>query len=408
DGAGAFSHISTVWAGAGSVTASSVYNELYGSQYADGWDPTSATAFEELSGTAEVVNQVNGASVVGSATVTGCEWVAEKIFREMAAPCTSAAGGTVWIYTGAYNSAALPNNVNGGPATWTVMNRAKSRDNTNYNNTFAYHGWGYAWLVNRRVLYNNGEVPGDVADFFMGPDSCSRLFVSTNANVIPYSRWYRTIHRMADVPKNSANAVPSVHVLPGRFPAHTEPYETPYADWEKWGKNSTGTYMNLLPQVGAATLVGAPAQFPLVLTTIRCVEHFQGGPITRNNAWNVEVEPEPWVEIHSADARLYGIKDGDWVNVVTARGDSINQDAISNYTATGSSTDNFNKGFRARVGVGVDSNQRVGRGVVAIPWHWGDAGLSTGSRANDLCIDAGDANTTIPESKACLCKIVKA
>ena len=47
------------------------------------------------------------------------------------------------------------------------MNRAKSRDNTNYNNISAYHGWGYAWLVNRRVLYNNNtETAGfDVADF---------------------------------------------------------------------------------------------------------------------------------------------------------------------------------------------------------------------------------------------------
>jgi len=45
--------------------------------------------------------------------------------------------------------------------------------------------------------------------------------------------------------------------------------------------------------------------------------------------------------------------------------------------------------------------------VVAIPWHWGEKGLSTGSRANDMCIDAGDANTVIPEYKACLCRIEK-
>ena len=43
-------------------------------------------------------------------------------------------------------------------------------------------GWGYSWLVNRRVFYNNGDIPGDVADYFMGPDSCSRLFVSTNSS----------------------------------------------------------------------------------------------------------------------------------------------------------------------------------------------------------------------------------
>ena len=60
--------------------------------------------------------------------------------------------------------------------------------------------------------------------------------------------------------------------------------------------------------------------YPLVLTTIRCVEHFQGGPITRNNSWNVELEPEPWIELNSADALQYGIKDGDMVTHRHARG----------------------------------------------------------------------------------------
>jgi len=405
DQANAFSHIEAVWGGAGSVTYTSVYDELYGSQYANGWTPLSATAFDDLSGTAEYVSQVNGASVVGSATVTGCEWVSEQIFRQMAAPCTSATGGTIWIYTGGYNSAALPNGTNHtAGAVWTVQNRAKSRDNTNYNNTFAYHGWGYAWLVNRRVLYNNGEVPGDVADFFMGPDSCARLFVSTSTAVIPYSRWYRTIHRLVDVPKKVDGTTPAVHVLPGRFPAHVEPYETPRLDWETWGKNTAGgAPMSLLPQVGAATPVGSPAQFPMVLTTIRCVEHFQGGPITRNNWFNVELEPEPWIEINSADAIAKGIKDGDMVRIVTARTESLAGDSLESVYPRAL----YGAGFRARVGSGLQNNQRVGKGVVAIPWHWGDRGLSTGSRANDLCIDAGDANTTIPEYKACLCRIEK-
>ena len=67
----------------------------------------------------------------------------------------------------------------------------------------------------------------------------------------------------------------------------------------------------------------------------------------------------------------------------------------------------YGKGFRARVGAGLTSSQRVGPGVVAIPWHWGEKGLSTGSRANDLCIDATDANSVIPEYKACLCRLEK-
>ena len=35
-------------------------------------------------------------------TVTGSEWVAETVYREMCLP--SANGGTIWIYTGAYNN----------------------------------------------------------------------------------------------------------------------------------------------------------------------------------------------------------------------------------------------------------------------------------------------------------------
>ncbi|TLM97307.1 MAG: hypothetical protein FDZ75_04785, partial [Actinobacteria bacterium] len=151
-----------------------------------------------------------------------------------------------------------------------------------------------------------------------------------------------------------------------------------------------------LVYTGTKTSLDFPAgKFPLTLTTIRCVEHFQGGPITRNNWWNVQQEPEPWIEISSYDARLYGIVDGDMVKVVTARTEDLVNDELPLY----------GEGFRARVGVGLVSNQRVAPGVVAIPWHWGDKGLSTGSRANDLTIDAVDANTTIPEYKACLCRI---
>jgi formate dehydrogenase major subunit len=159
------------------------------------------------------------------------------------------------------------------------------------------------------------------------------------------------------------------------------------------------------------TVPGTVTDFPLVLTSIRCVEHFQGGPTTRNNSWNVEAEPVPWVELNSKDAARYGIKDGDWVDVITARSNSGSDQAnrtvkASDHPEIGAKT-GWARGFKARVGVGLQSNQRVAEGVVAIPWHWGDKGLSTGSRANDLCIDAWDANSQIPEYKACLCKIQK-
>jgi len=310
------------------------------------------------------------------------------------------------------NKAAAQNN-------WAVMNRAKSRDNFNNSGILMFSGWGYSWLVNRRVFYNNSDVPGDVADFFMTPDSCSKLFVSTNTGNLNYSRWYRTIHRLADRPDLVlAGTTASPHFVAnpavpggkisyaGRFPGHCEPYETNKpAFLATWGRNTKGgAAYDLVPTDTSVAGRDVPAStYPLVLTTIRCVEHFQGGPITRNNWFNVELEPEPWIELNSTDARAAGIVNGDYVKIVTARTEGFaNKEIGSTFPAAV-----YGSGFRARVGSGLATGQKVGAGVVAIPWHWGEVGLSSGSRANDLCIDAGDANTMIPESKACLCRIEK-
>jgi formate dehydrogenase major subunit len=422
DDAGAFSHIEAVWTANGITFDTSVYKQLYGNPY--GGYAGSGDGFSAVSGDAEVVTvrkTVNEAVTYATQAVTGSEWVAESIYREIAAPVGS--GGTIWIYTGAYNAGGTwtTDNKSTDQANWAVQNRAKSRDNTDDGGQLAFHGWGYAWLVNRRVFYNNGEVLGDVADFFMTPDSCVHLFATKGTAVLNYSRWYRKHHLLKDKPSPVlAGSTSSPHYagnsisLAGCFPGHTEPYETPRQDLlTAWGRNTKDTNAwdlvkddtrvagrGFVNGVGDKTVTDPPASaFPLALTTIRCVEHFQGGPITRNNWLNVELEPEPWVEINSSDARKYGIKDGDYVRVVTAR--MVNDSGATVVPPS------YGSGFRARVGTGTTSGQRVEPGVVAIPWHWGDKGLSTGSRANDLCIDAGDANSVIPEYKACLCRLEK-
>jgi len=425
DTAGAFAHISAVWATIAGHTTANVYDTLYKAPYG-GFD--GLTGFTAVSGTADVCtvrDNVSDTAVYATPTVYGTEWVAEKIYREFAS--TVANGGCVWIYTGAYDTTRTTNR-HQGQAAWATDNRAKSRDRSDPNGTLATPGWGFAWLVNRRVLYNNNpatfftsatsthEVPGDVNDLYMGPDSCSRLFVSTNTSVLNYSRWYRKVHTMADKPdvvvagsinNASPHFVSAGLTYAGRFPAHVEPYETPRADLAAlWGRNTKGgakwdLVLSTTPVAGRG-LAGDPlaTDYPLTLTTIRCVEHFQGGPITRNNSFNVEAEPEPWIELNSIDARANGIVDGDLVKIVTARTESAVAGGPHLLANPGA-------GWRARVGVGQATNQRVGAGVVGIPWHWGEKGLSTGSRANDLTIDAMDANTTIPEYKACLCRIEK-
>lgn len=322
---------------------------------------------------------------------------------------------------------------------WITVNRAKSREGVAGTDSYtanSFPRYGYAWLLNRRVFYNNSEVPDDEPDVFVAPGVMARLFTIHTNTVAEFSLLYRSYNTFKDKPTKgidgsldqSGSNLTVPHKFPGRFPGHTEPIETPRRDLANvWGRNydvstptplvkhdsnvalwATGdgysdpTYVISVPADTVGYWDKDASQYPLVLTTIRCVEHFQGGPITRNNTWNVEAEPVPWIEINSTDARIYGIADGDWVNVTTARSDShLDQEGRTNAPA------GWAVGFKARVGSGLLSNQRVGPGVVAIPWHWGDKGLSTGSRANDLCIDAFDADTTIPEYKACLCKIAK-
>ena len=46
--------------------------------------------------------------------------------------------------------------------------------------------------------------------------------------------------------------------------------------------------------------------------------------------------------------------------------------------------------------------------VVWMPYNWGFKGLSSAASTNLLTIDAGDPNTWIQETKACLVNVVKA
>jgi anaerobic selenocysteine-containing dehydrogenase len=477
DQAGAFSHIVDVWTNDLTTAiprsvAGHAYAELFG-RY--GWTPTDAKAFEDQSVNTEMwpARGVDGVAVTAPVTklVWGSEVTAEAVFKEIASPLnhdsrtglfSTLTGGTMWIYSGSgtaadpevsgqagYNPGSFVNALpavtfDGNPVPWQTKNRAKSRNNVangnngnaNLNNANNYPRWGWAWLLNRRVFYNNGEVAGDQTDNFVSPGYVSCLF-TMNAAGNALADWsgplaYRKYKTFADAPesglaKTGANRSPHYiadnKTFMGRFPGHTEPYESPAvasnpafaADYVAlFGHNTSGGSRLLVDEVvkgDGGTPVGsygtAPDRFPLVLTSIRCVEHFQGGPITRNNSWNLEAEPVPWIEINSTDARKYGISDGDWVNVTTARSNSTSEQEGRSPNSALPAGAHWARGFKARVGVGLQSNQRVAPGVVAIPWHWGDKGLGTGSRANDLCIDAWDANTMIPEYKACLCKIEK-
>ena len=250
--------------------------------------------------------------------------------------------------------------------------------------------WGWCWPVNRRIIYNRASV---------------------DLNGIPWDKehpviWWQDGKWLGDVPDGGW---PPIAVDPenakypfimkaegharlfgmgradGPLPEHYEPWESPV-------KNSlSGTQSNPAIKVWASKMdyKGTSDMYPIVATTYRVSEHWQGGQMTRNNPWLVELQPEMFIEMSQQLAVEKGINNGDRVIVETARG-SVKAVAI---VTTRFQPFNINGSVVHQIGM---------------PWHWGYTGLSTGDSANMLTPHVGDANTMIPEFKAFLCNVSKA
>jgi formate dehydrogenase major subunit len=170
----------------------------------------------------------------------------------------------------------------------------------------------------------------------------------------------------------------------GPFPEHYEPWESP-VDNLLSGTQNDPTFKIW---TGGLDVKGSRDQFPIVCTTFRLVEHWQSGQMSRNLPWLVELAPEMYVEISEELAAQKGIVSGDKVKVSSARA-SIEVAAM------------VTKRLRPLPVAGKTIHE------VAMPWHWGYMGLSTGPSANELTPNAGDANTMIPEFKAFLVQVEK-
>jgi len=113
-------------------------------------------------------------------------------------------------------------------------------------------------------------------------------------------------------------------------------------------------------------------EYPLILTTGRILFQYHTGTMTRRSPSLVREADRPFVEVNPEDATELGLVDGERV-VVSSRRGSVE--------------------VEARV------TDRVGKGVVFMPFHFAEAA------ANVLTIAALDPVAKIPELKACAVKI---
>jgi len=279
-----------------------------------------------------------------------------------------------WLYCASYTEAG---------------NMAARRDPTpGAFNVGLYPKWAWCWPVNRRIIYNRASVDlngepwdkeqpviwwkdggwkGDVPDGGWPP-----IAVDPAATKWPFI-----------MKPEGHSRVFGPGMAEGPLPEHYEPWEAPIDNPMSRQQNNPAF------KIWRPAEQGTPDEYPIVCSTYRLCEHWQGGQMTRNMPWLIEMQPEPFVEISEELADEKGIRNGRKVKVRSARGE---------VTVVAVVTKRF-KPFKM--------NGRVVH-QVGLPWHWGFTGLSTGDSANKLTPHVGDANTMIPEYKAFLVNIVKA
>jgi len=116
-------------------------------------------------------------------------------------------------------------------------------------------------------------------------------------------------------------------------------------------------------------------EYPMYLTTGRVMAHYQSGTQTRRVAALRDAQPEPFVEIHPAMAKSFGIAENDTVRLTTRRGSAA---------------------MKARLSAAIRMD------TVFAPFHWGGAG-----RVNLLTNPALDPVSKMPEFKICAVRIGK-
>ena len=232
-----------------------------------------------------------------------------------------------------------------------------------------YKNWAWSWMLNQRVLYNINEDAAGVKTFFVWWAHNKDVWLGLDRAAI----WSNPL---LDATK------PDWNPLHWGMPLHNEPLESP-------DEELASQYPTMWDNRYKVD-VGKPVDYPYVMTTFRLAEHMQAGAMTRNLPWLVEAQPEMFAEISTQLAAQIGVNIGDYIRVKTAR----NSNGIrvkANVT---------NRLLPIRVN-GKDVH------VVALPWHWGFKGLSTGPSANELTIDSVDVSANIPEFKTCLCNVEK-
>ena len=343
--------------------------------YTDPHNPSLAEVLREINGKAlaDVTDPKLNQSFKAGQQLPGFSWLRED---------GSTACGN-WIYCGA----------------WTEEGSQVARRGTEDPSGLGIHlNWAWSWPANRRVLYNRAS-----CDLSGKPWDPERRQIWWNEAA---GKWVGN-----DVPDFKPDSNPKDHLGPfimnpegvgrifvpigaavdGPFPEHYEPIESPVANVLHPERSHNPVVKKLTTPLDRFGTVDDG--FNVVCTTYRLTEHYHYW--TKNNPVNVQLVPEPFVEVPLELAQEMGLQGGEKVKVTSARNHFVAKAMVTR-----------------RIKPMMIDGKKIYQ--IGIPIHWGyrgiaeDAGKTAHTPTNLLSPTVVDPNAFTPEFKGFLVKLERA
>jgi formate dehydrogenase major subunit len=342
--------------------------------YTNPYNPSLSEVAKEINGKAlvDITDPKTNVTIKAGQQLPGFSWLKDD--------GTTLSGN--WLYCGSWTEAGA------------LMQRRGTDDPSGLG---IYPNWAWSWPMNRRVLYNRASCDGDGKPW----DPQRRQVWWDEAK----QSWVGN-----DVPDFKPDSAPKDHMGPfimnpegvgrlfvplggmadGPFPEHYEPIESPIANPLHPAQSCNPVVKKYKTDADKYAVTGQ--EFKVICTTYRLTEHYHYW--TKNNPMNVQLVPEPFVEIPFELAEQMQLKGGEKVKVTSAR---------SHYIAKAMVTRRIRP-------MKIDGQEMF---QIGIPIHWGfrgiaeDEGKTAKTLTNQLTPTVIDPNAFTPEFKGFLVKVEK-
>ena len=342
--------------------------------YADAWHPSLSQVAMELNGKAlaDLTDPVTKQVIKAGQQLPGFAWLKDD--------GTTSCGN--WIYSGMWTEAGA---------------QIQKRGTEDPSGLGVFPNFSWSWPANRRVLYNRASCtpegkPWDPDRKQVWWNEATQKWAGNDVpDFKPDSRPMDHMGPFIMNPEGVARLFAPIGVLAdGPFPEHYEPIESPI-------KNPLHPDQSNNPLVKKFKTpfdkFGTPDEYSIVCTTYRLTEHYHYW--TKNNPMNVQLIPEPFVEIPVELAEEKGIRGTDMIKVTSARGTYMAKAFVTK-----------------RIKPMMIDGKKVYQ--IGLPIHQGfrgiqeDEGKDARTPANLLTPAVVDPNAHTPETKGFLVKVEKA